>query len=172
MLTIRNILPQDNAATAKVIQTVMPEFNCVGEGFSINDPEVADMASAYAVPGAAFFVLADASAGADAGAVEGSGASIVGCGGFAPLAGGDGSTCELRKMYLLREARGLGGGRMIMQACLDGARKAGYTHMYLETVTAMTDAAAVYLKYGFEYLDLPLGDTGHSGCDRFMLRAL
>ena len=39
-----------------------------------------------------------------------------------PLTGGDGTVCELRKMYLLPEARGKGGGKLIMEACLAGAR--------------------------------------------------
>lgn len=171
MLHLRRITPADNAAVAQVMHIVMPEFNCVGEGFSINDPEVKDMAAAYSGTGAAFFVL-EKQVGAAAGAKEGAKAMIVGCGGYAPLTGGDGSICELRKMYLLREARGLGGGRLLMEACLAGARQAGYSHMYLETVQSMTDAAAVYQKYGFEYLEAPMGATGHSGCDKYMLRPL
>jgi putative acetyltransferase len=59
-----------------------------------------------------------------------------------------------------------------MDACLEGARAAGYTKMYLETVTAMKDAAEVYKKYGFEYLSWPMGDTGHGGCDLYMVRDL
>ena len=60
----------------------------------------------------------------------------------------------------------------VVEHLVAGARAAGYTHMYLETVTAMTDAAAVYQKFGFQYLDAPIGDTGHGGCDRYMLREL
>lgn len=172
MLNLRPITPDDNAAMANVIRTVMPEFSCVGEGFSINDPEVEDMAGAYAAEGSAFFVVED-EVGGDAGAGEGfSGAVVVGGGGFAPLAGGDGTVCELRKMYILKEGRGFGGGRLLMEACLEGARAAGYTQMYLETVTAMKDAAEVYKKYGFEYLAWPMGETGHGGCDLYMVRDL
>lgn len=167
---LRLITPSDNTAIAHVIRTVMPEYECVGEGFSINDPEVDDMATAYAGEGSAFFVIEGAlrahTGTAAAGAEEET--VILGGGGFAPLTGGDGSICELRKMYVLREGRGRGAGRLLMEACLAGARAAGYSHIYLETVTAMTDAAAVYQKYGFEYLDQPLGNTGHGGCDRFM----
>jgi len=169
-MIIRQITTADNAAVAHVIQTVMPEFNCVGEGFSINDPEVEDMAGAYAGEGSTFFVIEQR--GANAGAIDVKKAMIVGCGGFAPLTGGDGSVCELRKMYILPEGRGQGGGRLIMDACLEGALAAGYTQMYLETIAGMTDAAAIYQKYGFGYLDGPMGNTGHSGCDKYMLLAL
>ena len=160
MLTLRPLQPTDNAAAARVIRTVMPEFDCVGEGFSINDPEVDDMYAAYAGPDAAFYVLADETG------------TVVGVAGYAPLTGGPAGVCELRKMYVLREGRGRGGGRLLMDACLAGARAAGFTRMYLETVRAMTDAAAVYRKYGFRPLDAPLGGTGHSGCDVYMIRDL
>lgn len=158
-MTLQPISSADNAAMAAVIRTVMPEFNCVGEGFSITDPEVDDLAEAYAALGSDFFVVKDETA-------------VLGGAGFAPLAGGDGTVCELRKMYVLPAGRGRGAGRLLMDACLAGAKAAGYTHMYLETVTAMEDAARVYKKYGFTYLDGPMGDTGHGGCDRWMIRAL
>ena len=172
MITLRPITPSDNASVAHVIRTVMPEFSCVGEGFSINDPEVDDMAAAYAGDRAGFFVI-EQSVGGPAGAGEGfRGTVVIGCAGFAPLTGGDPDTCELRKMYILKEGRGFGGGTLLMEACLEGARAAGYAKMYLETVTAMQDAAAVYKKYGFELLGWPLGNTGHGGCDLYMVRDL
>ena len=35
----RRIRPEDNSTVAHIIRTVMTEFDCVGEGYSINDPE-------------------------------------------------------------------------------------------------------------------------------------
>jgi putative acetyltransferase len=157
---------------AHVIRTVMPEFACVGDGFSINDPEVNDLTTAYAAARCGFFVIEQSVGGPAAAAEDFNGAIIVGGAGFAPLTGGDANTCELRKMYVLKEGRGFGGGGLLMDACLAGARAAGFTRMYLETVTAMTDAAEVYKKYGFQYLPWPLGETGHGGCDLFMAREL
>lgn len=171
-MNIRPITPADNAAMANVIRTVMPEFSCVGDGFSINDPEVDDLATAYAAARSAYFVIEQNVGGPAGAAADFSGAIVVGGAGFAPLTGGDANTCELRKMYVLKEGRGYGGGRLLMEACIAGARAAGFTRMYLETVTAMTDAAEVYKKYGFKYLDWPLGDTGHGGCDLFMAKEL
>ncbi|MCL4132343.1 UNVERIFIED_CONTAM: hypothetical protein GTU68_042832 [Idotea baltica] len=75
-------------------------------------------------------------------------------------------------MYILKEGRGCGGGRLLMDVCLEAARAAGYTKMYLETVTAMKDAAAVYKKYGFKPISWPMGETGHGGCDVYMVREL
>lgn len=170
-MILRPITPEDNAAMAHVIRTVMPEFNCVGENFSITDPEVDDMAGAYSGERSAFFVVEDTGAAAGAKSVKEK-AKVLGGAGYAPLTGGDGTVCELRKMYVLKEGRGRGAGRLLMDACLAGAKAAGFTHIYLETVTAMEDAAAVYKKNGFEYLDGPMGDTGHGGCDRWMIRGV
>ena len=58
-LHLRPIAPRDDAAVAAVIRTVMPEFGCVGEGFSILDPEVDAMSAAYAAPRSGFFVVED-----------------------------------------------------------------------------------------------------------------
>ncbi|NJB84528.1 putative acetyltransferase [Lewinella marina] len=158
MLQLRPITPADNPIVARIVRTVMPEFNCVGEGFSINDPELADMYAAYSAPRSAYYMLTQ----------DG---RPVGVGGYAPLAGGDGTVCELRKMYLLPESRGLGGGRMLLEKCLQAAEADGYERMYLETVRAMTAAVRLYASYGFTPLAAPLGNTGHSGCDRFMIRS-
>ena len=164
---------KDNAAAARVIRTVMPEFGCVGPNYSITDPEMEDLYATYSLPRSNYFVAEVL--GADAGAVTDGkepGKVIIACAGFAPLAGADPSICELRKMYALTAARGRGIGRQLMERCLAGARAAGFEVMYLETVTAMEDAAKFYAQYGFEYIDGPLGATGHSGCDLFMQRSL
>ena len=126
---IRPIQPGDDAAVATLIRTVMPEFGAVGQGFAINDPEVDWMAKAYAAPRSSYFV------------VERDG-EIQGGGGIAPLAGGDGDTCELRKMYFLPSLRG------------------------------MSAAQKLYERSGFARIDAALGDTGHGGCNTFMVREL
>lgn len=156
--SIRPIGPQDDAAMAAVIRTVMPSFGAVGPGFAINDPEVDFMSRAYARSGAAFFVVEENATG-----------RIVGGGGIAPLDGGpaDKRLCELRKMYFLAEARGHGLGAEMLRRCLDFAKTAGYVGCYLETLHAMTQAIRLYERFGFSRLEAALGDTGHHGCNRF-----
>lgn len=157
--TIRTISQADDAAMANIIRTVMPEFGAVGSGFAISDPEVDWMSRAYAEPRHAYFV------------VERDG-RVLGGGGIAPLAGGDGDTCELRKMYFLPEARGIGAGAAMMSRCLDAAREAGFTRCYLETLTGMDAAQRLYERSGFRRIDGPMGATGHGGCNTFYLLAL
>ncbi|OAV44234.1 GNAT family N-acetyltransferase [Lewinella sp. 4G2] len=172
-LTVRPLTAADNAAAAAVIKTVMPEFGCVGPGYSIEDPEMDDLYGTYSKPRSNYFVVQDLGAAAGAGEVGKQPSpppgKLVAVAGYAPLTGGDPNVCELRKMYALPEARGLGVGQALLQQCLEGARKDGFKTMYLETVTAMRDAAAFYQKNGFRYVEGPMGATGHSGCDLFMV---
>lgn len=152
MYTIRPIQQSDNATVAKIIRTVMTEYACVGEGYSINDPEVYQMFEAFSAPNTAFFVLASA-------------ADVLGCAGIAPLKGGDGSVCELQKMYFLPAARGKGFGKKMLQTCLEAATQLGYGQCYLETVARMDAANQLYQSMGFEKLEGALGNTGHCSCD-------
>jgi len=156
---IRPIEPRDDAAVAAIIRAVMPEFGADGPGFAIHDAEVDAMSAAYARTRCAYFV------------VEADG-RVLGGGGVAPLEAGDADTCELRKMYFLPALRGRGAGRALMARCLDAARGFGFRRCYLETLTGMERAQALYLASGFERIDHALGATGHHGCNRFYLRTL
>ena len=157
--TIRPITVSDVDTVAKIIRIVMTEFKAVGCGYSINDSEVDDMFTAYAPTGSAFYV------------VELNG-EVLGCGGYAPLTGGDKETCELRKMYFLPELRGTGMGTKMLKLCLDEARSFGYKRCYLETMEGMEQARSLYEKHGFKYLDGSMGDTGHSSCGTWMIREI
>ncbi len=158
-LFIRHIGSEDNPAMARVIREVMTEFGAVGPGFSIVDPEVDTMFEAYSGEGHGFYVLADST-------------RVVGGAGVAPLEGGLPDVCELRKMYVLPGARGRGAGRQLLQRCVDEARALGFEHCYLETLDSMKGARALYQAFGFQDLPGPMGATGHSACDRWMLLPL
>lgn len=163
--SIRPIAPGDDVAVAEIIRAVMTSLGASGPGFAIHDPEVGAMSAAYASPRHAYFVV---EAPGEAGAPS----RVVGGGGIGPLAGTDDGTCELRKMYFLPEARGLGAGRALLERCLERARQLGYRRCYLETLTGMDAAQALYRKLGFEPLGAARGATGHHGCDRFYQREL
>jgi putative acetyltransferase len=132
----------------------MPEFGASGPGFAIHDAEVDAMSASYSRPRHAYFVVEQ----------EG---RVLGGGGIAPLAGGDPSVCELRKMYFLKEARGRGVGEQLLRRCLAFAREAGYRLCYLETLTGMDQAQKLYERLGFGRIPQAMGSTGHFGCNRF-----
>lgn len=153
---IRPIQPCDDAPVAAIIRTVMPEFGADGAGFAIHDPEVAAMHAAYAMPRSRYFVIE-------------SDGDVLGGGGVAPLIGGDEDVCELRKMYFLPALRGRGAGRAMLRRCLQAAREMGFKRCYLETLTGMEAAQALYARFGFTPLCAPMGATGHHGCNRFFI---
>jgi len=152
--SLRPIEARDNTAVAHLIRTVMTEFGAIGKGFSIEDPEVDNMADAYANDRSAYYVLT-----ADD--------RIVGCGGIAPLAGGAPPVCELKKMYFHPEARGHGWGKRLVERLEQAARERGFDTVYLETLARMESANHLYRQLGFSQIDGAVGCTGHSGCDLF-----
>lgn len=158
-LKIRPIQPTDNRAVADIIRLVMTEFKAVGCGYSISDAEVDDMYTAYSSGRSAFYVVTLND-------------EILGCGGFGRLNDAGSDTCELRKMYFKAELRGLGVGTKLLELCLQEARRHGYERCYLETMGGMKQARRLYGKHGFKTLDEPLGNTGHSSCETWMVRDL
>lgn len=153
--TLRSIRPEDNPEVARIIRTVMTEYGAVGTGYSIEDPEVDAMFEAYDNAKSCFLVL------------ELADGRIVGCGGIAPLRGGEADTCELKKMYFLAEARGKGQGRKIVERLEAEARTLGFRYMYLETIAAMKEANHLYKRLGFDTLPGAMGNTGHTSCGLF-----
>lgn len=151
---VRKIAPTDNNSIAAVIRSVMTEFGAVGAGFSIEDPEVDTMFEAYQGDHSIYYVVC----------AQG---NVLGGAGVAPLAGGDAETCELKKMYFMPEARGLGAGRVLAELLLHDARKFGYSRVYIETLQRMGAANQLYRSLGFQPLPSCLGATGHGGCDTY-----
>lgn len=156
---IRKIELKDNAPVAELIRDVLVEHNVPKVGTAYADASLDRMYETYNRPQAIYFVIEK----------EG---RIVGGAGIAPLDNGSESICELQKMYFLPELRGRGIGSQMMAKCLHAAKDLGYEQCYLETVNFMKAAQKLYVCSGFEYLEGPLGDTGHNACDVWMLKEL
>jgi putative acetyltransferase len=154
-MQLRRIQPADNASVANIIRTVMTEFGAVGTGYSIEDPEVDAMYEAYDQPRAAYYVL------------ENTNGTLVGCGGIAPLRNGEANTCELKKMYFLPEARGLGWGQKMIETLEAAAKNRDFSVIYLETIARMEAANRLYQRMNYDTLPGKMGDTGHSSCGLF-----
>ena len=160
-IQIREIKKEDNPEVAKVIRTVMPEFGADGPGFAIVDPQVDRMFETYSSEDSVYFVITQ----------EG---KVVGGAGIARLEGTDleEGICELQKMYFLKELRGQGIGQRLITKCLDFARDYGHKQCYIETLTGMDSAKALYLKNGFMAINEPMGNTGHFSCDAWYIKDL
>lgn len=57
--------------------------------------------------------------------------------------------CELKRMYLRKEGRGLGVGKQMLSKAIETARQMGYRKMRLDTLPSMTAAISLYQSVGF-----------------------
>ena len=156
---IREVLEKDNTALAAVIRRVLVDIGVPKIGTAYADPELDYMHKTYLKEKAAYFVLEEKDI-------------IIGGAGIAPLEGGEPTVCELQKMYFLEEARGKGLGEKMIDHCLDYARKEGFELCYIETLPYMKAAQKLYIKKGFEYIDGPMGTTGHTSCNVWLTKRL
>ena len=65
----------------------------------------------------------------------------------------DDTTAKLRMLYVDADARGLGLGSQLVEACLQFARQVGYRRMVLWTNSVLTDARRIYERAGFTLLE-------------------
>ena len=75
------------------------------------------------------------------------GDAAVCCGGIKRL---DDGACELKRMYVVPEARGTGAGRELLAALEDRARAMGYAIARLDTGPRQPEAEAWYRRAGYE----------------------
>jgi len=156
---IRPIQKKDNEQIAKVIRKVLVDHGVPKVGTAYADTALDCMFETYQKNKAEYFVVVENE-------------NIIGGAGVAQLDNYDGNVCELQKMYFLEEARGRGIGVEMMKVCLDTAREFNFEKCYLETMPFMKDAQKLYTKSGFEYIDGPMGITGHYSCPVHMLKTL
>ena len=158
-IVIREIEQKDDPKIARAIRSVLIEMGVPKVGTAYEDTALDCMTETYDHPRKMYYVVAK-------------GTSIIGGAGISPLDNYEGNVCELQKMYFMPEARGKGLGSQMMQKCLAFAKAAGFEQCYLETMPYMDEARKLYKKVGFDFIDQPMGDTGHYSCSVWMLKDL
>ena len=156
---IQEIKPSHDTQVCEIIKKVGEEYGAIGEGFGPSDPEVNAMSQHYNDESSSRYFVAF---------IKG---SIVGGSGIAAFNDSN-DVCELRKLFLLPESRGLGLGKKLTEDCLVYAKSKGYKQCYLDTLHSMKSAIELYEKLGFKHLDKPLAGTIHNSCDVWMLKEL
>jgi len=156
---IRAIQKEDNKQMAAVIREVFITDDYPKTGTAFADTQLDFMFVTYDNPRAAYFVVEEKG-------------KIIGGAGISQLESSKENICELQKMYFLKEARGKGLGLQMIEKCLAIATEFGYSNCYLETLPEMLVAQNLYKKVGFEYLNSPLGNTGHTTCPVWMIKQL
>jgi len=72
--------------------------------------------------------------------------------------------CEIKRLYIVPDARGAGLGRALVRAAIDQARAMGYREMLLVAIEGSTDAAQrIYAGFGFERTEPFRQVTGDCG---------
>jgi len=59
-----------------------------------------------------------------------------------------------------------------MEMTFAKARELGYTQLYLESLPELGKAISLYEKTGFRRINKALGNSGHFGCDIWMVKDL
>ena len=155
----RTIQPDDNPALAKIVRDTLAEFGANHPGTVYYDDTTDHLYELFQKPASIYFVAESMD-------------RIVGGAGIYPSAGLAPDTTELVKMYLIPEVRGKGIGRLLISRCLEFAKEEGFSKVYIETMPELAQALKLYEKVGFRYLDGPLGNTGHFGCELWMIKEI
>ena len=127
----------DRTPAANVVKTVLSEY---GLGWEVNcggcsDQDAVEVEKYYLETGGEFWVVERAG-------------QIVGTGGYHPIPRGD-NAVEIRKMYLLPEARRHGLGRFLLAQLEQAAAAKGFKEVWVETATVLKEAVILYERNGY-----------------------
>jgi putative acetyltransferase len=158
-ITYRNIEVKDNKILADLIRTVFREFKIDRPGTVYFDPTTDNLFELFKKRGSVYWIA------------EEHGVMAGGCGVY-PTPDLPEGYAELVKLYLLPQWRGKGIGQKLLENCIESARQMGYRHLYLESLPELEKAVSMYIKSGFTHISHALGNSGHFGCNIWMVRDL
>ena len=158
-MKIRKVQKSDNKHLADLIRAAFIEYDAPRQGTVFSDPTTDNLYELFKNEKSVLWVA------------ENDG-EILGCCGIYPTDGLPKGCAELVKFYLLAKARGKGLGTVLMEQSIESAKELEYSEIYIETLPEFDNAVGMYERAGFEQLEKPLGDSGHTGCDIWMIKKL
>ncbi len=131
------ILQVQTGENLKFIKTLFKEYASSLDfdlDFQDFDKELANFPGDYAPPKGCLLLAKDED-------------KIAGCVALRELSEG---VCEMKRLYVKPQFRGLGIGKNLAEAIIQEAQKIGYTRIRLDTAPSMQEARALYMSLGFK----------------------
>jgi len=135
-LTIRSASNRDRERVAELVFGVLAEYGLEPDP-ETTDADLQDIEANYLQRGGMFEVIEDEW-------------NLLGSFGLYPV---NETTCELRKMYFIPSARGLGLGKYVLERVIARARALGFKQIVLETSSKLIAANRLYTKFGFKPIE-------------------
>jgi putative acetyltransferase len=145
---LRRATNRDEAGIWTLISTVLLDFSIVADR-KTTDRDLTDIEGHYWNRGGVFLVLL-------------AGRTVIGT---VALRRESAHVCELCRMYLAADYRGLGLGRRLFEHAMTEARSRGFRETYLKTASVLTTAISLYERAGFRPVP---GAQACGNCDRVM----
>ncbi|MBW4691630.1 MAG: GNAT family N-acetyltransferase [Lyngbya sp. HA4199-MV5] len=144
---IRDWMTVDRAPAADIIRSVLAEYGLGWEPEGA-DRDVLDVEACYQKAGGEFWVIEQQG-------------NFVGTGAYYPIQRGQ-NAVEIRKMYLLPEARGQGVGRFLLQTLETAIATRHFEQIWIETASVLAEAVKLYESSGYQ----PATGVETERCDR------
>ena len=150
---IRDWEEHDRAAAAEVIRLVLTQYCLPWEPMGA-DRDVLEVEDFYLAHGGEFWVVEQQS-------------QLVGTGAYYPVRRGQ-KAVEIRKMYLLPVARGLGLGKYLLQQLEQAIAARGFQQIWIETASVLVEAVKLYESSGYQ----SKSGVETARCDRVLCKVL
>jgi putative acetyltransferase len=148
---IRAWQPGDRTSAAEVIRQVLAEYGLAWEPEGA-DRDVLQVEACYLQIGGEFWVVQQQD-------------QIVGTAAYYPIERGT-NAVEIRKMYLLPEARGRGLGRFLLEQLEAAIAQRGFSQIWIETASVLKEAVQLYEAHGYQ----PATGVETARCDRVYVK--
>lgn len=150
---IRQWQPSDRINAFNLIGSVLAEYGLTQEPEGA-DRDVLEVEKFYQKKNGEFWVIER-------------GDKLVGTGAYYPISRGQ-NAVEIRKMYLLPEARGVGLGKFLLTELEGAIVEKGFDQIWIETASVLKEAVQLYERNGYE----PSTGVETLRCDRVYVKFL